>query len=158
MNAKAFGEVIELACEAVGVTDVPLLGRPLLVTDHGLALISRDFPDYLGPHGLGHILASPCHPRTNGKIKRYHRSCKKWVLMEVWETPMALEREIVRFIDDYNSQRHHDTLGNVTSDDVYFGRREAILACRAVLKKRTLAQRRASNRTVPGKVTQQPDP
>lgn len=145
MTADSFSEVVELACQAVGIDAIDENLRPKLVSDRGAALISNDFETYLEERGIGHILASPYHPQTNGKIERYHRSCKEKVNLNVHETPMELEREIGAFIRWYNSERYHEALGNVTPDDVYFGRREGILERRKKLKKKSLARRRARN-------------
>jgi len=145
MTADSFSEVVELACDAIGIDKLDIERRPKLVSDRGPALISGDFEMYLEERGIGHILASPYHPQTNGKIERYHRSCKEKVNLDVHATPFELEREIGAFICWYNSERYHEALGNVTPDDVYFGRRDEILKQRKELKRKTLARRRARN-------------
>ena len=73
MTAGDFSSVVELAVENSGLEKQGLYRMPKLVSDRGPALISEVFADYLEERGIGHILASPYHPQTNGKIERYHR-------------------------------------------------------------------------------------
>ena len=133
MRVGDFSQMIEPPVERTGLEQVPPVES------------KSTSASSLETKGLGHILASPYHPQTNGKIERYHRSCKERINLIVWETPGELEEEIRAFVDDYNSRRYHQALGNVTPDDVYFGRRDSIHTKRRRLQGITLARRQVIN-------------
>jgi transposase-like protein len=145
MDGDAFSEVVQDALEFTGLDKVPKIYKPRLLSDNGSGLVEKDFQDYLEAVELTHILASPYHPQTNGKIERYHRSMKEIVLLVVYCYPWELAEQIGTYTTYYNSERYHEALGNVTPDDVYFGRKEAILEKRQLLKKQTLAKRKRIN-------------
>ena len=95
--------------------------------------------------GIRHILASPYHPQTNGKIERYHQSIKRDVNQTVYDVPGNLEVAISDFVSYYNYRRYHKALGNVTPADVLHGRREEILQKRKEVQAQTLLHRKLYN-------------
>ena len=146
MSANSLIEVVQEAVDATGMTDVPVADRTRLLSDNGAGYVSRIFRDYLRLVGIGHILAAPFHPQTNGKLKRYHQSIKREVNQVPYEHPGQLERAIADFVDYYNYRRYHKALGNVAPADVLYGRRQEILECRKEVQILTINRRRDYNR------------
>jgi putative transposase len=107
MSANSLIEVVQIAVDATGMTDVPVENRVRLLSDNGAGYISRVFRDYLNLVGIGHILAAPYHPQTNGKVERYQQSLKKEVNQLPYEIPNELEKAIADFVDYYNYRRYH---------------------------------------------------
>jgi transposase InsO family protein len=145
MAADSLIEVVQQAIDVTGMTEVLVEDRTKLLSDNGAGYVSRAFRDYLHLVGIGHILAAPFHPQTNGKLERYHQSVKREVNQIPYEAPSHLEEAIADFVDYYNFRRYHKALGNVTPADVLYGRREQILEHRREVQAETIERRRAHN-------------
>ena len=145
MSANSLIEVVQEAVDATGMTDVPVEDRTKLLSDNGAGYVSKAFRDYLRLVGIGHILAAPFHPQTNGKVERYQQSLKREVNQLPYELPSQLERAIAGFVDYYNYRRYHKALGNVMPADVLYGWREEILERRKEVQIQTINRRRDYN-------------
>ncbi len=148
MAAGSLIDVVQEAVDFTGMTDVPVEDRTVLLSDNGPGYLSRQFNDYLRLVEVRHIIASPYHPQTNGKIERYHRTIKGEIKLVPYEMPGELKEAIKAFIEYYNYGRYHEGLGNVTPYDVYIGRHFEVQQRRKEVKNRTLQARREYNRTV----------
>jgi transposase InsO family protein len=145
MTSDSFIDVVQDAVDLTGMTEIPMEDRTRLLSDNGPGYVSRAFRDYLHLVGIRHILASPYHPQTNGKLERYHQSIKRDVNQIPYDAPANLNVSIADFVSYYNNQRYHKALGNVTPSDVLNGRREQILAKRKEVQDRTIRRRRLYN-------------
>ena len=87
MTADSFIEVVQDAVDTTSMDQVPVTDRTRLLSDNGPGYVSRAFRDYLGMVGIKHILATPFHPQTNGKLERYHQTIKRDVNQVPYELP-----------------------------------------------------------------------
>ncbi len=142
MKASDVTETLELALEASGCDDVTVVHKPRLLSDNGSSYVAGDLADFLEDKGMDHVRGAPHHPQTQGKIERWHQTMKNRVLLENYFLPGDLERQIEAFVDYYNNQRYHESLGNLTPADVYHGRGAQILSMREEIKKQTIRKRR----------------
>ena len=145
MTSYSLIQVVQLAIDVTGMTEVPLEDRTGPLSDNGSGYVSRGFRSYLRLVGIRHILAAPYQAQTNGKLERYHQSIKQEVNQVPYEVPGDLEVAIAGFVDYYNNGRYHKALGNVSPDDVLHGRRRGILIRRRGVKAQTLASRKRYN-------------
>ncbi len=147
MAAGSLIDVVRKAVDLAGMTDVPVEDRTVLLSDNGSGYLSRQFGEYLRLVGIRHIIASPYHPQTNGKIERYHRTIKGEINLVPYKMPGELKEAIKAFIEYYNYRRYHEGFGDVTPYDVYTARHLEILLRRKEAKSRTLQARKSYNRT-----------
>ena len=142
MAADDVSATLDIALAASGCDSVTVLHKPRLLSDNGPCYIAGDLAKYLEKNGMDHVRGAPNHPQTQGKIERWHQTLKNRILLENYYLEGELEAAITAFVEHYNHRRYHESLGNLTPADVYFGRGPAILAEREKIKAQTIQNRR----------------
>ena len=145
MKAEDVTDTLTLALEATGLNTARVVHRPRLLSDNGSSYIAGDLAEWLNDRGIRHIRGAPNHPQTQGKIERWHQTLKNRVLLENYFLPGELEAQIEAFVNAYNSERYHESLGNLTPADVFFGRDQAIIERRRRIKEATFRARRLAH-------------
>jgi len=146
MKAEDVTDTLELALKASGCDQAKVVHKPRLLSDNGSSYISGDLAEWLDDRSMEHVRGAPYHPQTQGKIERWHQTLKNRILLENYYLPGDLETQIDAFVEHYNHQRYHESLGNLTPADVYFGRGQTILLKRERVKRKTIAHRRLQYR------------
>ena len=146
MRAEDVTDTLELALTASGCDGAKVLHKPKLLSDNGPSYIATELAEWIGTNGMTHVRGAPLHPQTQGKIERWHQTLKNRILLENYFLPGDLERQIEAFVEHYNHRRYHESLGNVTPADAYFGRASAIIEQRERIKRQTIQLRRLQHR------------
>jgi transposase InsO family protein len=145
MRAEDVTDTLDIALAASGCDSARVLHKPRLLSDNGSSYIAGDLAEYLEDKGMKHVRGAPMHPQTQGKIERWHQTLKNRILLENYFFEGELEAAIATFIDHYNNRRYHESIGNLTPADVYFGRSETILAERRRIKQKIIQNRRLNH-------------
>lgn len=142
MASSDVTDTLELALHRAGLEQAPSDHRPRLLTDNGPCYLSSELAGWLDGRDMAHTRGAPYHPQTQGKIERWHQTLKNRILLENYYLPGDLETQIEAFVEHYNHQRYHESLGNLTPADVYFGRGDTIILERERIKRQTIQNRR----------------
>jgi transposase InsO family protein len=126
----------ESMLDAISVVEEAIrrYGKPeAILTDRGATFhtwqgLSR-FDRFLEAYGIDHILASPGHPQTCGKIEAVNKAIQKELIDRVeFRNYLDAKEQIGRWIDEFNHQRTHQGLGGVlVPADRFYGRADRVL-------------------------------
>jgi transposase InsO family protein len=94
-----------------------------VMSDNGACFTARfrhddgeaDFERHLRALGVRHILSTPGHPQTCGKLERFHQTLKRWLRQRpLARSPRELQHQLDVFLDYYNHARPHRALAGAT--------------------------------------------
>jgi transposase InsO family protein len=102
-----------------------------ILTDNGKVFTNRFgltptevlFDRLCRDNGVQHLLTAPLSPTTTGKIERFHRTLRhEFLTAKVFSSLEIAQRELDAWIEDYNTQRPHQSLKMATPAERFYHR------------------------------------
>src|SRR5205807_2411376 len=144
MKADDVTATLDLALKTSGLDQAKVIHRPRLLSDNGSSYIAADLAKWLDSQSMEHVRGAPYHPMP--KERSSAGDAQEPYPARNYYLPGNLEAQIEAFVADYNHRRYHESIGNLTPADVYFGRGQTILIERERIKRQTIANRRLLHR------------
>ena len=87
MRAEDVTDTLDMALEASGCDQIKAMHKPRLLSDNGTNYIAGELAEYIEAQKMSHVRGAPFHPRTQGKIERWHQTLKNRILLENYFLP-----------------------------------------------------------------------
>jgi len=91
-------------------------GKPEEIrSDNGTEFIAKDFEVFCENSGIAHIRIQKGKPTQNSYVERFNRTFREDVLdMNIFENIHQVRDKTEEFLDDYNNEHPHDSLGDMS--------------------------------------------
>ncbi|KFI51231.1 IS481 family transposase [Bifidobacterium biavatii] len=108
------------ACSRYGIPSSTLTDNGTVYTTRLLSAEPGSFERLLALMGVRQKNGKPYHPQTQGKIERWHRTLKQWLMARPLARDLdALNRQLDEFRREYNEERPHRALNRRTPKEAY---------------------------------------
>lgn len=105
--------------------------KPRIISDNGPQFTAKEFKNFIRKTGMTHVRTSPYYPQSNGKLERFHKTLKELCIRP--GSPISLDdakRLVHDFVEFYNNERLHSSIGYITPNDKLLGNEKQIFEAR----------------------------
>lgn len=131
----------------IGVTGAPSL--PLALSDHGIQMAKKTAKEFFRDLGIKQLFARYQTPEDNAWIESWFRILKcDWLKFKDYVSFEQLRTILAAFIEYYNNERYHGSIGYVTPSQMHGGEAERVLEERRKRKEEARRRRFEVNRNL----------
>lgn len=129
----------------IGITESPSF--PIALSDHGVQMAKKTAKQFFKDLGIGQLFARYQTPEDNAWIESWFRILKyDWLQYKDYVRFEELKTILGAFIDYYNNERYHGSIGYVTPSQMHNGEADKVIEERRCRKEHSRLRRLAVNR------------